>query len=49
MNKAQYIKLLRFRGITKLLPGESMADAIERSGGQPTFSEIRLLNLKYIH
>lgn len=43
MNKIQYIKLLNLRGITEL-KGESIADAIKRTGGDPTFEEMIITN-----
>lgn len=44
MNKVQMIELLRFRGITELNKGESVADAIARSGGEPTLQEMVIAN-----
>lgn len=38
MNKIQYIELLKLRGVTEL-KGESIADAIRRTGGEPTLQE----------
>lgn len=43
MNKIQYIKLLNLRGITEL-KGESIADAIKRTGGEPTIDEMVKVN-----
>ena len=40
MSKQQYIELLRLRGITEFeLSNETLADAIRRSGGEPTIEE----------
>jgi len=38
------IELLKFRGITELNKGESVADAIARSGGEPTLQEMVIAN-----
>ena len=44
MNKIQHIELLKLRGISKLSKGESIAAAIEKTGGQPTVSEMMKVN-----
>jgi hypothetical protein len=40
MNKKQMVGLLKLRGITKLDKGQSVFDAIELSGGEPSISEM---------
>jgi len=44
MNKYQYIELLKLRDITQLNKGESVNDAVKRSGGEPTFEELAKTN-----
>ena len=43
MNKVQYIKLLELRGVTEL-KGETIADAVERTGGKPSDREMVIVN-----
>lgn len=43
MNKIQYIKLLNLRGIFEL-KGQSIAQAIKNSGGEPTLEEMVRVN-----
>ena len=43
MNKIQYIKLLKIRGITEL-NGMSMAGAVKQTGGKPTNKEMVEVN-----
>ena len=53
MNKIQYIQLLDLRGITKLEKGQSVGDAVRKSGGEATLEELVIVNeasmLYYIH
>lgn len=44
MNKVQYIQLLALRGITELEKGQSIADAVRKSGGDPTQAEMVIVN-----
>ncbi len=44
MNKIQYIQLLSLRGITELDKGQSVAEAIRKSGGEPTLEEMVKVN-----
>jgi transposase-like protein len=43
MNKVQYIKLLAIRGITEL-NGLTIAEAVRRTGGEPTDKEMIEVN-----
>ena len=43
MNKIQYIKLLAMRGITEL-KGMSIAEAVRKSGGEPSDGEMVKVN-----
>lgn len=40
MNKKQIVALLKLRGVTKLEQGETVAQAIERTGGEATVEEM---------
>lgn len=47
MNKIQYIELLKLRGITDLKNrsiGLTLAEAIKKSGGEPTIEEMVVVN-----
>lgn len=44
MNKVQYIELLKLRGVTELEKGESVGMAVRRTGGDPTESEMVIVN-----
>ena len=44
MKVQQYIELLKLRGVTKLDKGQSVADAVKNTGGNPTDSEMRIVN-----
>ena len=44
MNILQYRELLKSRGITKLRTGQSVQDAIDETGGEPTDKELSLIN-----
>jgi hypothetical protein len=43
MNKIQYIELLKLRGVTELR-GESIADAMRRTGGDTSEKEMAVVN-----
>jgi len=43
MNKIQYIKLLELRGVT-VLNGTTLADAVKKTGGDPTIAEMVEVN-----
>ena len=44
MNKIQYIKALKIRGIEELQKGESIFSALKGSGGDPTTEEMVKVN-----
>jgi len=44
MNKVQYIELLKLRGIGGLDNGQSIADSVEQSGGEPSLAEMVKVN-----
>lgn len=49
MNKVQFISLLKLRGIMEL-KGISLAEAVRKSGGDPTTDEmVRVNKLSMIH
>ena len=44
MNSVQYINLLAIRGITQLNTGQTVGQAVERSGGNPSPDEMVEVN-----